>query len=136
MLPINQNYNFTYLYHRKSEMEYVSTIIKSQTEYGVFNIIESLKEVKSPCIIKRLFRNRVVNMWIRPNNMVPDKIKNVDNMYCTQWKYLCHTDCIWIAWVWLFYITLYYIVFYCFNFDVLWVESLSYITCQWFWHDT
>jgi len=38
---------------------------------------------------------------------MPDKVKNLDkiksskrqlkpfchNMYCTQWKYLCHTDC-------------------------------------------
>ena len=58
MLPINQNYNFMYLYHRKSEMEYLSTIIKSQTEYGVFNIIESLKEVKSPCMVKRPFQKQ------------------------------------------------------------------------------
>jgi hypothetical protein len=27
------------------------------------------------------------------------------------------------------------IIFYCFNFDVLWVESLWYIPCKWFWHD-
>jgi hypothetical protein len=45
-----------YLYYRKPEMEYLSTIIKSQTEYGVFNIIESLKEVKSLCTIKRPFQ--------------------------------------------------------------------------------
>jgi hypothetical protein len=50
-----------YLYYRKSEMEYLSTIIKSQTEYGVFNIIDTLKEVKSLCMIKGLFRNIVVN---------------------------------------------------------------------------
>ena len=33
-----------YLYYIKSEMEYLRTIIKSQTEYGVFNIIESLRK--------------------------------------------------------------------------------------------
>jgi len=39
-------------------MEHLSTIIKSQTEYEVFNIIESLKEVKSFCMIKRPFQER------------------------------------------------------------------------------
>ena len=47
-----------YLYYRKSEIEYLSTIIKSQTEYGVFNINHSLKEVKSLCMIKRSFQEQ------------------------------------------------------------------------------
>jgi hypothetical protein len=47
-----------YLYYRKSEMEYLNTIIKSQTEYGVLNIIEPLKEVKSLCTIIRSFQEQ------------------------------------------------------------------------------
>lgn len=47
-----------YLYYRKSEMEYLNTIIKSQTEYGVLNIIEPLNEVKSLCMMKRYFQEQ------------------------------------------------------------------------------
>jgi hypothetical protein len=41
------------LYYRKSELEHLSTVIKSHTEFGVLNIIESLREVKSLFMIKR-----------------------------------------------------------------------------------
>jgi hypothetical protein len=39
-------------------MEYLNTIIKSQTEYGVLNIIEPLNEVKSLCMMKRYFQEQ------------------------------------------------------------------------------
>jgi hypothetical protein len=55
-----------YLYYRKSEMEYLSTIIKSQTEYGVFNIIESLQEIKRLCMIKRPFQGQCGECELEP----------------------------------------------------------------------